>query len=60
MSHEKVKYVPELTYIYNADTGQNNHKMRLNEQKANDKMVRSKPKYKPLTELFPDKSSKTS
>ena len=60
MSHEKVRYLPELTYIYNADTGQNNHKLRLKEQKDNDKMVRSKPRYKPLTELFPDKAPKPS
>ena len=30
MSHKRVKYLPELTYSYNANTGLNNHKLRLN------------------------------
>ena len=29
MSHEKVMYVPELTYYYNSNTGQNNHRLRF-------------------------------
>jgi glycosyltransferase involved in cell wall biosynthesis len=29
MSHERVFYLPELTYYYNSNTGQNNHQVRL-------------------------------
>jgi hypothetical protein len=29
MSHERVFYLPELTYYYNSNTGQNNHQLRL-------------------------------
>ena len=45
MSHTKVKYIPELTYLYNSNTGQNNHKLRFQEQKNNNKMLRLKTKY---------------
>ena len=48
MSHQKVKYIPELTYLYNSNTGQNNHKLRLKEQKLNDKMLRKKNKYEEI------------
>jgi hypothetical protein len=29
MSSERVKYVPEITYAYNSNTGNNNHVVRL-------------------------------
>ena len=53
MSHRRVKYLPELTYKYNANTGLNNHKIRLDEQKTNNMKVRQMPKYGALAELFP-------
>ena len=52
MSHERVKYLPQLTYYYNSNTGQNNHQVRLKEQKSNDRMLRKRPKYTPLDTLF--------
>jgi len=48
MAHERVIYVPELTYYYNSNTGQNNHQVRLKYQKSNDRMLR---KRKPYTSL---------
>lgn len=45
MSHERVAYIPELTYLYNSNTGQNNHQLRLKEQKSNDKMLRKRKSY---------------
>ena len=50
-SHTRVFYLPEMTYFYNSNTGQNNHKLRLKEQKANDKYIRTKKAYKELKEL---------
>jgi glycosyltransferase involved in cell wall biosynthesis len=44
-AHEKVAYVPELTYYYNSNTGLNNHALRLREQRSNDKKVRTRAKY---------------
>ncbi len=29
MSHENVVYVPEISYLYNSNTGNNNHRVRL-------------------------------
>ena len=58
MAHERVKYVPELTYYYNSNTGQNNHQVRLKEQKVNDRMLRKRVKYQPLDKLpIPEKKS---
>ncbi len=34
-SGRRVKYVPELTYYYQSNTGFNNHNIRLKEQKEN-------------------------
>lgn len=51
-SHLKIGYLPELAYFYNADTGNNNHFLRLQEQKSNDISLRSRPAYKPLDKLF--------
>jgi hypothetical protein len=53
-AHEKVAYVPELNYYYNSNTGQNNHQIRLKEQKSNDKMLRKRKPYEPLTQLMPN------
>ena len=55
MSHKRVKYLPELTYRYNANTGLNNHRLRLSEQKSNNAKVRKKASYSALIELFPKK-----
>lgn len=32
MAHTRVTYVPELLYLYNSETGLNNHYVRLSEQ----------------------------
>lgn len=52
MSGKKVNYIPELTYLYNPNTGLNNHKIRIKEQKGNDRNVRKKQRYTPLPSLF--------
>ena len=52
MAHERVIYVPELTYYYNSNTGQNNHQVRLKEQKGNDRMLRKRTPYTPLQTLM--------
>lgn len=51
-AHERVGYLPELTYYYNSNTGLNNHQVRLTEQQTNDKMVRRHASYKRLDKLF--------
>jgi hypothetical protein len=51
-SHERVGYLPEITYFYNANTGLNNHQVRLAEQRGNDRMVRGRKKYERLDKLF--------
>ena len=48
MSHERVRYIPEVTYWYNSDTGQNNHVVRLREQTENAMMIRKRQPYLPL------------
>ena len=48
---EKVIYIPELTYYYNSDTGLNNHKIRLEEQKNNERMLRKRKPYQRLMKL---------
>jgi hypothetical protein len=54
-AHERVAYVPELTYLYNSNTGLNNHALRLKEQRANDKKVRTHAKYARVGDLFQPK-----
>ena len=44
-AHERVKYVPQLTYLYNWNTGQNVHGDRLNLQRRNNLKIRAKPRY---------------
>lgn len=39
--------------MYNSNTGQNNHQLRLKEQKNNDKMLRKKKSYERLKVLGP-------
>lgn len=51
MAHRHAGYLPELCYYYNMYTGLNNHKVRLREQKANDKLIRKKPRYEALKSL---------
>ena len=51
-AHRRVQYVPELTYHYNANTGQNNHMVRAFQQRENDRVVRNRPSYAPLEQLF--------
>ena len=51
MSHERVKYIPEMTYFYNSNTGQNNHQVRLREQKTNDRRLRKRQRYQALDKL---------
>jgi hypothetical protein len=51
-AHERVGYLPELTYYYNSNTGLNNHFVRLSEQRTNDRMVRGWGSYKRLENLM--------
>lgn len=51
-THKKVNYVPEISYMYNSNTGLNNHKVKLKQQKGNEKKVKQKPSYTALEELF--------
>ena len=44
--------MPEITYYYNSNTGQNNHQVRLGEQKGNDRMLRKRKGYRELENLF--------
>ena len=52
MSHQKVLYVPEISYMYNSNTGLNNHRTKLREQKGNERKIKTKKAYKGLNELF--------
>jgi glycosyltransferase involved in cell wall biosynthesis len=51
-AHEKVAYIKELTYYYNSNTGQNNHQLRLKEQKDNDRMLRKRKPYAPIDSFY--------
>lgn len=51
MCHRRVSYIAEITYMYNSNTGLNNHMIRLNEQIENSKYIRNKKKYDPLPAL---------
>lgn len=44
-AHQRMAYLPEICYMYNSNTGLNNHKLKLREQKGNEKIVRAKPPY---------------
>lgn len=52
MSHRRVFYLPEITYGYNSNTGNNNHIIRAQVQFNNNKLIRLKQKYQPLDQLF--------
>ena len=52
MSHRRVIYVPEISYMYNSNTGFNNHRVRLKEQAANNKKIRKFQKYEALESLL--------
>ncbi len=54
-AHTRVGYVPELTYLYNSNTGLNNHALRLKEQRSNDKKVRTHKNYEAVVHLFGEK-----
>jgi hypothetical protein len=51
-AHERVGYLPEMTYFYNSNTGLNNHQVRLAEQRNNDRKVRRRATYKRLENLL--------
>ena len=51
-SGERVAYIPELLYLYNPSTGQNNHSVRKYEQTANAAYIRNKKRYERLEALF--------
>lgn len=57
MSGDRVRYIPEITYSYESNTGNNNHLIRAEEQKSNDREIRRKPEYQPLDTLFSQWSS---
>lgn len=48
MTHTRLTYCPELSYLYNSNTGLNNHRVKLKEQKGNEKKVKQKPSYQAL------------
>lgn len=52
MAGQRSEYLPELAYLYNPNTGLNNHRIRIKVQKANDRAVRTKKKYDVLEDLF--------
>ena len=52
MSHTRVTYVPEVSYMYNSNTGLNNHRTKLKEQKGNERKIKTKPAYEGLDTLF--------
>lgn len=42
MSHNKITYIPEITYMYNSTTGMNNHRTKYEEQLSNLMKIREK------------------
>jgi hypothetical protein len=48
MAHKRIKYIPEITYFYNINTGMNVHRKRLDEQRLNNLKIRNKKKYEAL------------
>ncbi len=45
MAHRRVAYLPELTYLYNPNTGLNVHHLDLPAQKRNERMIRRRKAY---------------
>lgn len=54
MSHKRLTYLPEISYMYNSNTGLNNHKVKAKEQKSNERMIKTRNSYNPLEKLFTD------
>ena len=52
MAHRRVNYIPEISYMYNSNTGLNNHRVKLKEQKGNERKIKTKPAYEGLQQLF--------
>ena len=52
MCHKRLAYIPEVSYMYNSNTGLNNHRVKLKEQKGNERKVKAKRAYKELAELL--------
>lgn len=48
MVQKRHAYVPEICYLYNSNTGLNNHRVKLKEQKANDRKIKKKAHYQAL------------
>ena len=48
MAHRRVNYIPEISYMYNCNTGLNNHRVRRKEQKGNERKIKTKPAYEGL------------
>lgn len=46
MTHQKMEYIPEICYMYNSNTGLNNHRVKLQEQKGNERKIKAKAPYK--------------
>ena len=58
MSHKRVTYVPEVSYMYNSNTGLNNHRVKLREQKGNERKIKTKTAYEEVTSLFTEEEMK--
>lgn len=52
MSHKRISYMPEISYMYNSNTGLNNHKVKAKEQKSNERMIKTRNSYNALEKLF--------
>ena len=52
MCHKRLSYMPEISYMYNSNTGLNNHKVKAKEQKSNERMIKTRNSYKALENLF--------
>ena len=58
MAHKRVVYAPEVSYMYNSNTGLNNHRVKLREQKGNERKIKTKPAYEEVKEIFTDEEMK--
>ena len=45
MGRNRARYVPEITYFYNSNTGLNNKQTKTKEQRKNGDLIRSRPAY---------------
>jgi hypothetical protein len=46
MAHTRQLYIPEICYLYNSNTGMNNHIVKKQEQLDNEKKIKAKTPYK--------------